>query len=100
MRKIAVILLAAVMSVAGVTVDAYADTSGRRDGSSESDRYNQNYGGYWRYGGGYRRNWRRHRNWYGPRYVVRRNYYGGGCMRKRYDAWGNVYFKVRRACRW
>ena len=99
MRKVAVTLLAAVMSVAGVAVDANARDSGRHDGPSQSDRYNQGYDGYWRYGG-YRRHWRRHRNWYGPRYVVRRNYYGRGCLRRRYDAWGNVYFKVRRACRW
>jgi hypothetical protein len=103
MQKLAIAVLAAVVATVGLAVDASAGNDGR----GGDDRYlgpGYDYGGY--YGGydgyysGYRvrRHWRR--AYYAPRYVVRRNYYGGGCYRPKVDAWGNVYYKVRRACRW
>jgi len=95
MRSLAVCVLAAVTAIAGLTAEAYAE---RRDNDGRNPYYSGRFdnGGYYRY-----RRWRGYRAYYGPRYVVRRGYYrGDGCMRRRFDAYGNVYYKVRRACRW
>jgi hypothetical protein len=105
MRGLAVTFLAAVTAIVGLATDVSAQSPGRHDNDGRNPYYS---GGndYWRYGGYYggydgyyRRGWRRHRAYYGARYTVRRNYRGDGCMRRKYDAYGNVYFKVRRACR-
>jgi len=104
MRRIAVTVLAAVAAVIGFTMAAHAESQRTNDGRNPYYADGNNYGYY---GGGYyggyypyRRHWRGHR-YYGGRYVVRSGYYrGDGCMRRRYDAYGNVYYKVRRACRW
>jgi hypothetical protein len=100
MRSLAVTVLAAIIAVIGLTTEVYAESQSTNDGRNPYYSGN-NYNGY--YGGGYyryRRHWRGYRSYYGPRYVVRRGYYrGDGCTRRRFDAYGNVYYKVRRACR-
>lgn len=101
MRRLAVTMLAAVTAVVGLTTEVYAESQSTNDGRSpyyaDGGHY---YGGY--YGGyRYRRHWRGYRHYYGGGYVVRSGYHrGGGCVRPRYDAYGNLYYKVRRACRW
>ena len=102
MRRLAVTVLAAVTAVVGLTADVYAESRTTNDGRNpyyygRYDYYGGYYGGH--YGGYYR--YRRHWRGYRARYVVRNGYYrGDGCMRRRFDAYGNVYYKVRRACRW
>lgn len=101
MRRIAVTVLAAAIAAIGLTTEAYAESQSTNDGRNPNyagDNYYGYYGGGY-YGGHYR--YRRHWRGYRARYVVRNGYYrGDGCMRRRFDAYGNVYYKVRRACRW
>src|SRR5690606_12532341 len=89
MHKLVIALFAAMIATVGLAMGATESHAGN-DGRGGEDRYLGN--GYWNDGGYYG-------GYYGPRYVVRRNYYGGGCYRPKVDAWGNVYYKVRRACR-
>ncbi|UVC08882.1 hypothetical protein IHQ71_27845 [Rhizobium sp. TH2] len=100
MKRLLVSILAAVMTTASVAV-AEADMRG---GNNEIGRnFNDRGGeyeyqdGYWRYGYRGHRHWRRH-YWRGDRVYVsgRRN----GCYRLKVNRWGEVRYKLRRACRW
>lgn len=102
MKRLLVTALAAVMATASVTV-AEADMRGGNSdiGRTHNDRGGETAGdqdGYWNYYG-YRahRGWRRH-YWRGDRVYV--SGYRGGCYRLRVNRWGEVRYKLRRACRW
>jgi hypothetical protein len=98
MKRLLVSMLAAVMATASVAV-AEAE---RRGGNNEIGRnFNDRAGepeyqdSYWRYG--YRGHWRRH-YWRGDRVYV--GGYRNGCYRLKVNRWGEVRYKLRRACRW
>jgi hypothetical protein len=93
MKRLLVTALAAVMATAGVATVAEAH---RRDGMNDTGRIQRDRGGetsvedgYYRYGYyGYR----------GNRYYA--SGYRDGCYRLKVNRWGEVRYKLRRACRW
>ena len=96
MKRLLVTALAAAIATFGVAISE-VDARGGRTHNDRGGENAETRDGYWRYGYRGHRSWRRH-YWRGDQVNVSGN--RNGCYRLKVNRWGEVRYKLRRACRW